>query len=191
MIDPIDGTYNFAHGRSKWGVLLGLAYKNEIIFGTLYDVLNERFVFAYKGEGAYNLGPTINNEAVTVSPCSRPIEEYLGYVGGAQSWHFKALNDLCGGVKNIRCCLHDYLGFLDGDIDFIFHKNVTPWDKCAAALVVAEAGGFLGIGKEGKPFEPAMMQRVYNLTTYNQTIFDALTERFYPPLYDKKVAKKA
>lgn len=182
IIDPIDGTYNFAHGRSKWGVFVSLAYKGEVVFGTMYDVLNKEFIFAYKGEGAHHLSAEGDTNRRYLTRPEGALESYKGHVGGGQPWHFKALNDLCAGITNVRCSLHDCWAFVDGEIDFIVHKSSTPWDHSSPSLVIKEAGGVFYVGNRKDTFTPDMMGRGYILATYTEQDWDTLAARFFPAL---------
>ena len=187
IIDPIDGTYNFAHSRQKWGVFISLAYKGEVVFANMYNVLGDELIFAYKGEGTHHHRQDQSIHQIHLIKPEKQYSDYIGHVGGAQPWHFKALNGLCGDFKNIRCSMHDAYDFLLGDIDFNLHKATTPWDHSAPALTISEAGGIFRIGDAKKPFEPHMMGEGYVLMTYDDESWDALSAKFFPAL-DKKRA---
>lgn len=180
IIDPIDGTYNFTHGRSKWGVLLSLAYKGEIVFGVMYDVLNDQFIFAKKGEGTY-LHKDNKNSPIKLTSPQRPTTEYCGHVGGSQAWHFKKLKPFCGQISNIRCSMHDFWTFLTGGIDFTFHTSTTPWDHSAPSIVVKEAGGYLAVGANGNDYDVRQKQK-HLLATYNKADWEDLAGNFHSVL---------
>lgn len=181
IIDPIDGTYNFTHGRSKWGVLLSLAYKGDIVFGVMYDVLNNHFIFAKQGEGTYLRDENGKDQKLDLKSPPKPTTKYCGHVGGAQAWHFKKLNPFCGEINNIRCSMHDFWALLTGKIDFTFHTSTTPWDHSAPSIVVKEAGGYVAAGAEGQEYNVCQKQR-YLLATYNQNDWKELADNFHSVL---------
>jgi fructose-1,6-bisphosphatase/inositol monophosphatase family enzyme len=186
IIDPIDGTFNFANGRSRWGVFVSLAYKGEVVFANMFNLLGDELIFAYKGEGTHHwtkADDALNQ--IQLSKPDKPYKDYAGHVGGAQAWHFKALNGLCGHFENIRCSLHDAYDFLNGEIDFNFHKATTPWDHSGPYLTVTEAGGLFRIGRKKIPFEPHMMGEGYVLMTYDDDSWDALGDSFFTAMERK------
>lgn len=181
IVDPIDGTYNFTHGRSNWGVFVSLYYQQELLFGILYDVMNQKFIFANKGEGAYMRDEAGKDFQIQMKAPDKALSEFCGHVGGAQAWHFKKLNRFCGKISNIRCSMHDFWSLLTGQIDFTFHSNTTPWDHSAPAIIVREAGGFMAAGHDKKTYDPRFKQK-HLLTTYNEEIWQELADQFHTVL---------
>lgn len=179
VIDPIDGTYNFAHGRSKWGVLLSLVHKNEVIFGVLYDVLNEEFIFAKRGEGAYFLRSDGDINQIKLQKKDSDIKAYIGHVGGRQAWHFKKMNGLCREIRNIRCSLHDSWALLTGEIDFTLHPTVTAWDHSAPFLAVEEAGGYIRAGWDKQRFSSKVIGHGCLLATYDEEKWNELATALF------------
>ncbi len=184
IVDPIDGTYNFTHGRSNWGVLLSLSYMGEIVFGVMYDVLNQQFIFAKKGEGTYICGADNIKKPLQMTAPDKPTSQYCGHVGGAQAWHFKKLNPFCGQISNIRCSLHDYWSLVTGKIDFTFHSSTTPWDHSAPSIIIKEAGGYIAAGADADPYNVRQRQK-YLLSTYNQADWQEMAANFHSVLQKK------
>jgi|AntRauTorckE6833_2_1112554.scaffolds.fasta_scaffold05220_5 fructose-1,6-bisphosphatase/inositol monophosphatase family enzyme len=186
VVDPIDGTYNFAHGRSKWGVLLSLVHKNEVIFGVLYDVLNEKIIFAKRGEGCHLVMPDDAVSQIKLQKKETDIKEYIGHTDGRQTWCIKKLNDLCKEVHNIRCSLHDCWGLLSGEIDFTLHHSVTAWDHSAPFLAVEEAGGYIRAGWDKQRFSSRAIGHGYLLATYDEEKWDELAETLFKAMSREK-----
>ena len=180
IIDPIDGTYNFTRGRSKWGVLISLFHNNRLIFGCMHDVLNQQFMYAFRGEGAYHYKDNQEKKLSLIQP-DKPVSQFCGHVGGAQAWHFKKLNQFCGDISNIRCSMHDFWAFLAGDIDFTFHSNTTAWDHSAASMIIEEAGGYMAAGHDHQPYDPRLRQK-HLLSTYNRQTWQDLADKFHTVL---------
>ncbi|MDD9901541.1 MAG: inositol monophosphatase [Alphaproteobacteria bacterium] len=159
VVDPIDGTYNFLHGRRYFGILVALVHKGETLYGWGYDVPGDRMAFARRGGGAFLDGTPLQ---VTCSAAN--MGELRGVAGGAQPWHFKGVSKHVDSVINLRCSLHDFLHFLTGEVDFILHVGVSkPWDHAAGCLIVEEAGGYVAV-KDGDPYSPLLHERAFILT---------------------------
>jgi len=178
VIDPIDGTYNFSHGRSRFGILIALVKGGETIGGWMFDAPGNRMVVAEKGAGAYLDGARLRVEEKTAD-----MARMTGRAGGAQAWHFDPVTPLFRELKNYRCSLHDHLDFLTGAADFVVHINkATPWDHAAPLLAAAEAGGFTGEGEAGAPFDPTHYGPAFLLTAANADRWQGLHAALYPPL---------
>jgi len=151
IIDPIDGTYNFSTGRSKWGILIALVVDGETRFGWAFDALGDRLAFAEKGKGAF-----INGQRVTRDALAGVDTKTMNVaVGGAQPWHFEALNKDFAQVASQRCSLHDFMDFITNKADLLLHVGrVTPWDHAAGILLAEEAGGVVRVGAEALPYTP-------------------------------------
>lgn len=174
VIDPIDGTYNFAHGRSHFGVYVALVINKKPVMSWVFDVPANRMAIAQDGKGAFMLSfadgsqTPIHRAQKAIAPA-----DMHGHSGGAQSWHFKETATKVAKLENIRSSLHDFIKFSTNEIDFILHKVVTPWDHSAGILLANEAGGFCAINNK-KPFSADMMGRYIMLVTQNEADYDRL-----------------
>lgn len=155
VIDPIDGTYNFAHGRSKFGILLALVHRGVTTHGWVFDCPGDRMGVAEKGAGA-----AINGVPAKIRSHVIQTEEMSGMGGGAQAWHFDPVNGRVKEVINVRSSLHDFITYASGAADFVVHAGkVTPWDHAATVLLAEEAGAYVRIAEERVPFTPDMHKR--------------------------------
>jgi len=178
VIDPIDGTYNFAHGRSHFGILLALVQNGVTQYGWVYDAPQERMAIAIKGKGA-----TINGKPAHVRTSAGTPAEMTGMGGGGQAWHFESINGHIKGLINVRSSLHDFLNFAAGDADFVVHINkVTPWDHAATVLLAEEAGGYVRLAHEDIPFAPDMLRPCMLLAAPDKARWKMLEEILYPRL---------
>lgn len=150
IIDPIDGTYNFKEGRSRFGVLVALAHKGQTMAGWSYDVPNDSMAMAVKGAGAFiDHGRKDSPHPLRRAPLGvTELKDMAGFCGGAQAWHFKNVTKNFKKLVNERSSLHDFLDFATGRADFVLHKKTTPWDHTAGILLAEEAGGYVGINKD-------------------------------------------
>ncbi|GEA60146.1 inositol monophosphatase family protein [Vibrio comitans] len=144
IIDPIDGTYNFAHGISVFGVMVAIRVNQETLFSMMYDPINDDWVWAQKGEGCY--WQSSDGETRKIE-----IEEKQGDFGFISPFLFDKsqketiLNLLSTYDRAISfgCSCHEYRGILFGAGNFyLTQKGTKPWDHYAGLLAVSEAGGY-------------------------------------------------
>jgi len=178
VIDPVDGTYNFAHGRSHFGILLSLVEKGQTTYGWLYDVPGERVAYAIKGEGAYLRCPAKEQYETRLLFFHQPpaLSEMIGQVGGGQAWHFGSqLNNAVKELRNTRCSLHDFLKFGLGEADFVYHKQTKPWDHTAPVLFIEECGGYTANLSNREKYNPTFFGQIPILSTMNKENWDEIS----------------
>ncbi len=181
VIDPIDGTYNFSHGRSMFGVLLALVQNGVTQCGWMYDIPQNRMAVAQKGEGAFLDGVRL--------PRKNPLpamQDMAIQAGGAQAWHFDPVRPLFRDVINVRCSLYDFMGFITGAADAIVHIGTsTPWDHAAGVLLAAEVGGYTAFAPEEAPYDPTFFGPRFTMTAPSREMWEPLQAAVYPPLRRK------
>ncbi len=143
IIDPIDGTVNYAHGVPVFGISIGLMEDDKMIMGAVYNpVMNELF-FAEKGGGAF-----LNGAPITVSGNANLERAFL--VTGFP-YHFPEGADPLGvferivkrgiPVRRLGSAALDLCWVACGRFDGFWEYNLQPWDIAAGYLIVEEAGG--------------------------------------------------
>jgi fructose-1,6-bisphosphatase/inositol monophosphatase family enzyme len=140
IIDPIDGTGNFAAGRPPFGVMVALVDNGETLGGWIYDPLEGRHCEAIKGRGAQIDGQTIHartsGEALPIAGISTLYaapEERADLKRRAQG----RLNM----VPIPRCAAEQYPRIVLGINDISLFNRTLPWDHAAGVLFINEAGG--------------------------------------------------
>ena len=143
IIDPIDGTTNFASQIPHFAISLGLQYKDEIILGVIYDPIKKEMFYAEKGTGAF-----LNDERISVSKetdlHASIISLGLGYDDEKAKKSMGSISRLRPIVRGIRmdgCASLDLCYVASGRFDIFFHRFLKPWDLSAGFLIVNEAGG--------------------------------------------------
>lgn len=180
VVDPIDGTYNFAHGRSNFGILVSLVQNGVTQYGWVYDAPRGRMAIAIKGQGA-----TINGQPAQMRKNAQTPAEMTGMGGGAQAWHFEPVTStgLVKGIINVRSSLHDFLNLAAGDADFVVHvNNVTPWDHSATILLAEEAGAYVRLAGEHIPFTPDMYRKCMLIAAPDEARWKMLEDVLYSRL---------
>jgi len=143
VIDPIDGTRAFIRGLDSWSVLVGVEYRATPCVGVAYLPAKDEIFVGVLGHGA-----TGNGRTLRVSETAR-LDRSLIMHGGANQFaqSFRgALLDAVAESTFTQRCLGDFLNFralLLGQADGLIEAEVKPWDLCAPAVLVREAGGIL------------------------------------------------
>lgn len=152
IIDPVDGTGNFANGRPVFGVLLALAVGGRTRAGWIYDPLGDRMVTTQAGEGAW-----MGGERLRALP-GGPLSTLRGslstkFFPPAEKKRLEALRPHFAGTYRLFCAAHEYLNLLTGRGQFALYNRTMPWDHAAGALAYAEAGGHVARW-DGAPYGP-------------------------------------
>ncbi len=140
IIDPIDGTGNFAAGREPFGILIALTEAGETVAGWLYDPLTRRICHAHLGHGAYIDGEKItareSGEDLPIAALSTLFldEEDRAKVIAKAEGHFQL-------VDIPRCAAEQYPRLVLGTNDVSIFERTLPWDHAAGILFLNEAGG--------------------------------------------------
>ena len=154
IIDPLDGTTNFAHNYQQFCTSIALAYKEKVILGAVFNPITNELFFAEKGKGA-----TVNGQKITVS--NRKLKHALlctGFAYKRDHWMHNNLGNigaiLARGAQGVRI---DGTAALDlcyvacSKFDGFWESNLHSWDIAAGCLIVEEAGGRVTNDK-GKPW---------------------------------------
>ena len=140
IVDPLDGTNNFAQGKPPFGVLVALADKGETVGGWILDCLSGRFCHATKGGGAFVSGERIASRDSARIPPIAAIS--LIYMDPARREAVKAHIAPHYELVDIpRCAAEQYPRVALGQNDLAIVERTLPWDHAAGALFLNEAGG--------------------------------------------------
>lgn len=146
VIDPLDGTTNFAHGLPVYSVSIGLMKNDEIIMGAVADVSRNTIYSAELGSGAYKDGKKIR-----VSDTSE-LEKSLLVTGFPYNFKDNAEYILAvfggfirraRGIRRLGSAAIDFCYIAQGAFDGYWEIHLNPWDVCAGKLIVHEAGGLV------------------------------------------------
>ena len=143
VVDPLDGTRNYAHGIPHFCSIIALAKDNEIVAGVIYDPVREEMFSTAVGQGAH-----MNGEPISVSEStelSRSLLSFdLGYVDEKAGLALDMVRSLWPGMYSIRMMGTAGLGLAyaaSGRVDLFFHHSLSPWDLATGLLLLREAGG--------------------------------------------------
>ncbi|CAA7617495.1 Archaeal fructose-1,6-bisphosphatase and related enzyme of inositol monophosphatase family [Candidatus Terasakiella magnetica] len=142
IIDPVDGTANFAKGNPRFGIIVALAVNGETVAGWIYDPVSQRMLIAEAGAGAW-----IGEERLSVLPPT-PLERMTGSV--------KRTGRIASQVAKVGrkgSAAHDYIDLVTGKLHFAHYAQLMPWDHAAGVLIHAEAGGYSRL-LTNQPYRP-------------------------------------
>lgn len=142
IIDPIDGTGNFAAGRPPFGIMVALVEEGAILAGWIYDPLARRLCHAALRQGAYvNCAPVQTRESGAALPIAA-MGTY--YMTPEQRADLRARAAGRFQVVDIpRCAAEQYPRLVLGQNDVTVFERSLPWDHAAGAIFLNEAGGKL------------------------------------------------
>lgn len=147
IVDPVDGTANFAAGLPLFAVMASVVRNGETVAGVIYDPMGDDFVMAEKGSGAFMrfpdsgrdtrlrfaTAPGLSQMVGTASPFFLPLEVRATVLGNLAKVRMSA---------SYRCAGHEYRMAAAGHLHFVMFNKLLPWDHLAGTLIVQEAGGY-------------------------------------------------
>ena len=175
IIDPLDGTNNFAAGKPPFGILIALAERGETIAGWIYDVLTGRFCAAHRGAGAWVNGERVIARTTGAQPPIAAIS--LVFLDPDQRAAMKAHVAPHYTVVDIpRCAAEQYPRIVLGVNDVSIFERTLAWDHAAGVLFVNEAGGRAArpngsMYRVDRHLEPGL------IAASSPALFDAMAER--------------
>lgn len=156
VIDPLDGTTNYVHGFSIFCISIGLELDGKPLLGVIdAPVLNQTF-WASQGRGAW-----MNDRPIFVSQRSELSQSLVatGFFTSNQAAlrdQLQLFNKVVAHVRGVRragAAAYDLCMVASGVFDAFWEKNLSPWDTCAGAILVTEAGGQV-TQFNGEPYTP-------------------------------------
>ncbi|HEX7821565.1 MAG TPA: inositol monophosphatase family protein [Sphingobium sp.] len=150
IIDPIDGTGNFAAGRAPFGLMVALAVEGEVHAGWMFDPLGDRMCHARLGEGAFIDGARVRSRG---SGADVPIAGIsMLFMDQDKRAH---IIERAGGKLTMadipRCAAEQYPRIVLGQNDMALFERTLPWDHAPGVLFLNEAGG-AALRADGTPY---------------------------------------
>ena len=144
IVDPLDGTTNFAHNYPFFGVSIAVEVDGEVLAGAVHDPVRGETFAAARG-----LGATLNGEPIRVSAIGR-LEDALLVTGFPYDVRehperhlplFYAVLVRAQGVRRDGSAALNLCYLAMGRFDGFWERQLSPWDMAAGVLIVREAGG--------------------------------------------------
>ncbi|MBX9469051.1 MAG: inositol monophosphatase [Rhizobium sp.] len=157
IVDPIDGTFNFASGLSLFGVMLAVVSKGETVAGLIYDPIGNDWALCEKGSGAWLYRTDGSQEQMFMRP-SGPLEQMIG-IANTGFFDLEMRRKILSNLAEVRlftsyrCAAHEYRLLGQGHMDFAMYNKLMPWDHLGGALMMQEAGAHVA-RFDGSPYLP-------------------------------------
>lgn len=178
VVDPLDGTVNFAGGLPIFAVMVALVEQGRTVAGWIHDPVHDMTATAALGQGAW-LGDT----RVTLNA-----PDELGRMSGAlhtrfgdrdRAAHLARRSSALASALDLHCAGMEYLGLLLGRLHFAVYPRAYPWDHLAGALLIAEAGGHVA-RTDGRPYEATGRTTAAPLlVAANETCWQTVRREFF------------
>jgi myo-inositol-1(or 4)-monophosphatase len=176
IIDPLDGTNNFAYHLPIFCTSIALMKEGELILGVVYDVTRNELFSAEKGKGAY-----LNGESISVSEQASLERAMLitGFYYSRGEETFKTLENIKNfflkkiiGLRRLGAAALDLCYIASGRASGFWEFELSPWDFAAGKLIIEEAGGKV-TGKQGQTVR--LTEKSY-IVASNGKIHEAMVE---------------
>lgn len=176
VVDPVDGTANFAEGISNFCSMVALLRGDELLASWIHLPVTGETAMAEHGAGASFAGRPL--------PKLPPIEGLPAGVVGVGKLSKPALHPRAEAlrrqvrpIKSLRCAGLDYLRLARGEMDFTLFGRAWPWDHAPGALLVREVGGKVG-DADGDPYRPSIATAAPGvLAARNETVWQDILAR--------------
>lgn len=156
IVDPLDGTTNFAHSFPFFAVSIGLQVENEIKAGVVYNPCMEELFEAEKGKGAF-----LNKRSIRVSDNVNLKDSLMGTGFPYDVYedpkpvldYLERMIVRAQGVRRAGAASIDLCYVAAGRLDGYWEQGLKPWDTAAGSIIVQEAGGIIS-DYTGNPYSP-------------------------------------
>jgi myo-inositol-1(or 4)-monophosphatase len=152
IVDPLDGTTNFAHGLPIFCVSIGLERADEVVLGVVHDSMREEKYVAERGGGA-----SLNGEPIKVSDTEELIGALIATGFPHDRTEMPEALDLFGrfaaisrGMRRLGSTALDLCYVASGRLDGYYERGIWAWDIAAGSLILEEAGGKVTNYRGGK-----------------------------------------
>lgn len=182
VIDPVDGTSNFVHGREEFCILLALVSSNQTVAGWCYNIMTQKMTSVEIGSGAYHNGVrlSINDDA--------QLHNANGYIGSKyfspeMRSHVKESSPRINSFTSLHCAGLEYDSVARQNADFAIYTRMKPWDHLAGILLCNEADG-VALKWDGSQYLPSDMKDYGLLIAGNSELWTDVRDLFLKPFMD-------
>lgn len=160
IVDPIDGTLNFVHGRDAFASVVALVSQGETVLGWIHDPLTGRTLWAEKGKGAWRrplqaVSAPSDTRVRLHSDITRPGVDLKSLNAALYNKQFAGAKGTFARNVMQGSAAHDYWALAEGRLHLSGYKNLKPWDHAAGVLIHSEAGGYARL-LSGTPYSPVV-----------------------------------
>ena len=160
IVDPLDGTTNFAHQLPLFAVSVAYQVDGHTMAAWVFNPVSDQFFSAVHGQGAHCNGQPIRcsrtdqlEEALLVTGFAYNIRERIEPVMA----RFRRCLAVAQGVRRLGSAALDLCLVASGSFDGFWEEDLKPWDTAAGALIVTESGGYV-TNFQGEPHDPDQLE---------------------------------
>lgn len=180
IVDPVDGTWNFAHGLPLYGVILSVTRFGKPVFGLLYDPMMDDWIIAEENAPALMSRSMGAAREIRVSQGARPADlsgfVHLYLLPEDKRAQMAALLPGFARTQMLRCSCQEYRMLAQGAMDFAISGTMNPWDHAAGVLICQQAGGVVRM-LDGAAYNAGMTQG-YVLAAPDEASWQELRDLF-------------
>jgi myo-inositol-1(or 4)-monophosphatase len=155
IIDPLDGTVNYAHGVPFFSVSIAYSYRGQVMLGAIYDPMRAELYLAERGKGAW-----LNGRPLKVADAQNLQQSLLVTGFPYDPWdaipnnfdYFAKLAKLSQGVRRLGSAALDLCYIAAGRLDGYWEFSLKAWDIAAGGLIAEEAGAIVTDIKGGPDY---------------------------------------
>ena len=161
IVDPIDGTANYARGIRECGICVGLRHNSEMELAAVYLPRTDELFTAERGKGAFLHHPQSGKPAKRLHVSERPFKDCVMFTALSlyHKEYAKVCSDViynvfmqCNDIRRFGSAASEICYLAKGVCELFFEYILSPWDFAAASLILEEAGGVL-CDLQGKPLD--------------------------------------
>jgi len=139
IVDPLDGTRNFAAGHGPFGTMVALVRNGELLASAIYLIETRRMFSAEPGAGAFCNGVRILPRAPSEDVLAGTV--YVRFMPEDAAHLVTERGAKHRQLPGVICAAHEYTQIASGQKDYVHYYRLLPWDHAPGALIVREAGG--------------------------------------------------
>jgi len=150
LVDPIDGTKNFAAGSGPFGVMVALVQRGELLLSGIYLPIEQDLYLAQRGAGATRNGQPLTARPSSFAALTGAVDHTVPELTGTVYKRLMpdtvraSLNERPENVvfaESPQCAASEYTAIARGERDFALYYRLHPWDHAPGVLILQEAGG--------------------------------------------------
>ncbi|GAA2619780.1 inositol monophosphatase family protein [Paractinoplanes durhamensis] len=179
IVDPVDGTNNFAAGKTPFAIMVALARDGEVTASWILDVPGDHLTVAELGAGAYRDGVRVKTR--TDDPGARALRGVVATHYLPQHLREIAIAnapELAQVTKGHHCAGYEYPAVATDEQQFALFWRILPWDHAPGSLIIKEAGGTVR-HLDDSPYSPTDSERGL-LVAANDDIWHTVRDTLFP-----------
>ena len=180
IIDPVDGTWNFAKGMPLFGTIIAVCRFGQPVLGLIFDPVGDDLIITDNTSPGIWQTRSGHQRRIQTAP-AKPLDQLGGYLHirmmpPADRAFMWARVGALGYVGTLRCSAHEYRLLATGAMDFMLSGHLNCWDHAAGVLLCQQAGGKSAM-LTGEAYN-ASMTSGYLLSASSEAVWDAVAKQF-------------